>query len=198
MKRADLQVEMLPVDALTEYENNARAHGREDIEAIEWSIQQFGFNDPIGVWSADNVIVEGHGRLKAAKNLGMTDVPVIRLDHMTDEERKAYALAHNKTAELSMWDFGKLDLELAGIHELDMTKLGFEPLMIIQEANDDEYDFDNSEVDNRSQRGQIWALGDHRLMCGDSTNETDVAELIGGYCKPCTHRSTIRHKCSRR
>lgn len=181
MKRANLQVEMLPIEALTEYENNARAHGREDIEAIEWSIQQFGFNDPIGVWSADNVIVEGHGRLKAAKNLGMTEVPVIRLDHMTDEERRAYALAHNKTAELSMWDFGKLDLELAGIHELDMTKLGFEPLEEIPEISDDDYDFDNTTAENRTQRGQVWLLGNHRLMCGDSANEEDVQKLMGGY-----------------
>lgn len=180
MKRANLQVEMLPIEALTEYENNARAHGREDIEAIEWSIQQFGFNDPIGIWSTDNVIVEGHGRLKAAKNLGMTEVPVIRLDHMTNEERKAYALAHNKTAELSMWDFGKLDLELAGIHELDMTKLGFEPLEEIPEISDDEYDFDNTSAENRTQRGQVWLLGNHRLMCGDSANEEDVQKLMGG------------------
>ena len=175
-----LRVELISVDDLTEYDGNARTHGREDIEAIEWSIQQFGFNDPIGIWSKDNVIVEGHGRLKAAKNLGMTEVPCIRLDHMTDEQRRAYALAHNKTAELSAWDFDKLDLELAGIHELDMTKLGFEPVTVEPEAEDDEYDFDNSTAQNRTQRGQIWVLGSHRLMCGDSSDAEDVDKLLGG------------------
>lgn len=180
-ERAELRIELINVDDLMEYDGNARAHGREDIEAIEWSIQQFGFNDPIGIWSKDNVIVEGHGRLKAAKNLGMTEVPCIRLDHMTDEQRRAYALAHNKTAELSAWDFDKLDLELAGIHELDMTKLGFEPVTVEPEVEDDEYDFDNSAAQNRTQRGQIWVLGSHRLMCGDSSDAEDVDKLLGGY-----------------
>lgn len=179
--RAELRIELINVDDLQEYDGNARAHGREDIEAIEWSIQQFGFNDPIGIWSKDNVIVEGHGRLKAAKNLGMTEVPCIRLDHMTDEERRAYALAHNKTAELSSWDFDKLDLELAGIHELDMTKLGLEPVTAEPEVEDDEYDFDNSEAQNKTQRGQVWLLGASRLMCGDSSDAEDVEKLLGGY-----------------
>ena len=183
MNRATtLQVELINVNDLTEYEGNARAHGKDDIEAIEWSIQQFGFNDPIGIWSSDNVIVEGHGRLIAAKNLGMTEVPCIRLDHMTDEQRKAYAIAHNKTAELSAWDFQKLDLELAGIHEFDMTKLGFESFKMHQglEIEDDEYDFDDNEAETRTQRGQVWMLGDHRLMCGDSSDEEDVSKLMGG------------------
>jgi ParB-like chromosome segregation protein Spo0J len=72
------------------------------------SIQKYGFNDPIGVWGDKNLIVEGHGRLAAAKKLHMTDVPVIRLDHLTEEQRKEYALIHNKTAELSEWDFDLL------------------------------------------------------------------------------------------
>lgn len=177
-----LQVELINVNDLTEYEGNARAHGKDDIEAIEWSIQQFGFNDPIGIWSSDNVIVEGHGRLIAARNLGMTEVPCIRLDHMTDEQRKAYAIAHNKTAELSAWDFQKLDLELAGIHEFDMSKLGFKSFRMHQELEieDDGYDFDDNEAETLTQRGQLWMLGDHRLMCGDSSDEEDVSKLMGG------------------
>lgn len=125
-KKADLRIEILGVDQLQEYENNARQHGEIDIAAIKDSIEAFGFNDPIGIWSEDNVIVEGHGRLAAAKELGMTEVPCIRLDHMTDEERRAYALAHNKTAELSKWNFAELNIELAGIKSIDMSKLGFE------------------------------------------------------------------------
>ena len=96
-----LHIEQLPVDALHPYERNARKHAEKDVTAIIASIEEFGFNDPIGIWGADNLIVEGHGRLSAAKQLGMKTVPCIRLDHLTDEQRRAYALAHNKTAELS-------------------------------------------------------------------------------------------------
>lgn len=120
----DLREEMLPVDDLVPYENNARKHGEEDVEAIVNSIKRFGFVDPIGIWK-ENIIVEGHGRLEAAKKLGMKEVPVIHLDHLTDEERRAYALAHNKTAELSGWDFEKLDLELEDL-DFDMSEFGFE------------------------------------------------------------------------
>lgn len=123
-KSPKLKIEMLPVDALREYEGNARQHGETDVAAIKASIEQFGFNDPIGIWG-ENIIVEGHGRLMAAKDLGMTEVPCIRLDHLSEEERRAYALAHNKTAELSAWKFETLNAELAGIREIDMEALGF-------------------------------------------------------------------------
>ena len=123
-----LQIEYLPVDSLQSYENNARAHADADINAICESIAQFGFSDPIGIWSENNLIVEGHGRLEAAKRLGLDAVPCIRLDHLTDEERRAYAIAHNKTAELSKWDFEKLDLEIASLPQINFTALGFEPV----------------------------------------------------------------------
>ena len=132
-KTTDLRIEILSIDALQEYENNARAHGEIDVAAIQESIETFGFNDPIGIWSEENVIVEGHGRLAAARMLGMTEVPCIRLDHLTDEERRAYALAHNKTAELSKWNFAELNIELTGIKEIDMTKLGFEEIKTTEE-----------------------------------------------------------------
>jgi len=127
-----LELEYLPVDALTPYENNTRAHGDTDVDAICESISQFGFSDPIGVWGAENVIVEGHGRLTAAKRLGLDSVPVIHLDHLTDEQRRAYAIAHNKTAELSKWDFEKLDLEMASLKKIDFVALGFAPISNIE------------------------------------------------------------------
>lgn len=120
-----LKIEYLDVDKLTPYSNNARHHEDNDVEKIANSIKQFGFNDAIGIWGADNTIVEGHGRLLAAKKLGMKTVPCVRLDHMNDDERKAYALAHNKTAELSSWDFNMLSFELASIPEIDMGNFGF-------------------------------------------------------------------------
>lgn len=120
----EIKIEYVPIEQIIPYVNNARKHGDTDTDAIMKSIQEFGFNDPIGVWK--NVVVEGHGRLIAAKRLGMETVPVIRLDHMTDEQRKAYALAHNKTAELSSWDFAILDAELQELSDIDMTAFGFE------------------------------------------------------------------------
>lgn len=179
-KKTDLRIEILGIDQLQEYKNNAREHGDIDITAIKDSIEAFGFNDPIGIWSEDNVIVEGHGRLAAARALGMTEVPCIRLDHMTDEERRAYALAHNKTAELSRWDFEKLDIELAGIKSIDMRKLGFE-------INDEEVDPDEiiedvppEDAEGICEYGMIFELGNHRLMCGDSTSAEDMDALLAG------------------
>lgn len=122
----DLRIEYLPVGSLKPYEKNARKHETADVTAIAKSIEEFGFDDPIGIWGEDNIIVEGHGRLLAAKKLGMETVPVIRLDHLTDEQRRAYALAHNKTAELSEWDFDLLSDELDDIFDIDMGEFGFE------------------------------------------------------------------------
>lgn len=121
----NLKIEYLPVESLKPYEKNARRHEEADVQTIVNSIREFGFDDPIGVWGDENLIVEGHGRLLAAKQLGMDNVPCIRLDHLTDEQRRAYALAHNKTAEMSAWDWGLLDSELDGILDIDMSDFGF-------------------------------------------------------------------------
>ena len=92
------------------------------MENIAKSIQKYGFDDPIGIWGKDNTVVEGHGRLLAAKKLGLEKVPCIRLDHLTDKERREYAIAHNKTAELSLWDDINLSLELP---DLDFEEFDF-------------------------------------------------------------------------
>lgn len=179
-EKPNLKIEQLPVEALQEYENNARDHGQVDVEAIKESIRMFGFNDPIGIWSDNNVIVEGHGRLMAAKELGMSEVPCIRLDHMTDEERRAYAIAHNKTAELSSWNPEKLNLELAGIKSIDMTKLGLEALPEEMDPDDIVEDVLPDDAEGRCEYGMIFALGNHRLMCGDSTSKEDMDKLMDG------------------
>lgn len=118
-----IKVEYVGIDSIKPYENNARKHEQKDVKAIIKSIEEFGFNDPIGVLNGE--IVEGHGRLMAAKELGMTEIPIIRLDDLTDEQRRAYALAHNKTAELSDWDFDVLASELQDINDIDMAEFGF-------------------------------------------------------------------------
>jgi len=173
-----LKIEYIPVGKLKPYEKNARKHKDFDVDAIVRSIEEFGFSDPIGIWSDKNIIVEGHGRLMAAKKLGMTEVPCIRLDHLTDEQRRAYALAHNKTAENSEWDLELLPLELEEIVDIDMTQFGFDVPEDEPEIEEDEI----PEVSDEPQAklGDIYQLGRHWLMCGDSTSEADVRRLMNG------------------
>lgn len=122
-----LEIVYLNPSDLTPYENNTRKHAPNDIEGIKKSILADGFNDPIGVWGNNNLIVEGHGRQIAALELGLTEVPCIRLDHLTEEQRKEYAIRHNRSAEMSAWDFSKLEEELASldISGIDMSDLKF-------------------------------------------------------------------------
>lgn len=129
----ELKVEYIPISELKPYGRNARKHSEKDVEKIINSIKEFGFKDPVGIWGDKNTIVEGHGRVIAAKKLGMKEIPVIRLDDLTDEQRKAYGLAHNKTAELSEWDFDLVDAEIAEIENIDMEKFGFETAKEIEE-----------------------------------------------------------------
>ena len=111
----ELKVEYLAPEELTPYENNTRKHAPDDIDQIKESILQDGFNDPVGIWGPDNIIVEGHGRQLAALELHLEKIPCIRLDHLTDDQRRDYAIRHNRTAELSAWDFTKLEEEMAAL-----------------------------------------------------------------------------------
>lgn len=124
---SELKIEYLSPDELTPYENNTRKHAPDDIESIKKSILDTGFNDPIGIWGENNLIVEGHGRQIAAKELHLDKVPVIRLDHLTDAQRREYAIRHNRSAELSAWDFETLEEELAklSIDGIEMSDLNF-------------------------------------------------------------------------
>ena len=177
----ELKIVYLPIDKLKPYKKNARKHGKDDIAAVRASIRELGFNDPIGIWSDENIIVEGHGRLLAAKAEGITEVPCIRLDHLTDEQRRAYALAHNRTAELSVWDELIKEEELREIHAVDMSALGFDlPEKETKPEPDEALEEIPEQAPPRVQRGQIWKLGKHRLMCGDSTSADDVQRLMGG------------------
>lgn len=120
-----MEIIKLKIDDITPYEKNAKIHTEEQIEQIKKSIQEFGMNDPIAVWGKNNTIVEGHGRLEALKQLGYTEVDCIRLDHLTDEERKAYTLAHNKINMNTGFDIDLLDEELDSIEDIDMSEFGF-------------------------------------------------------------------------
>ena len=126
-----LEIVYLDPHDLTPYENNTRKHTPEDIDQIKASIEADGFNDPIGVWGENNLIVEGHGRQIAALEMGLDKVPCIRLDHLTETQRRDYAIRHNRTAELSGWDFTKLEEEIAAleIEGVDLSGLDFDVLI---------------------------------------------------------------------
>lgn len=144
----ELSIEYVGLNEIEPYESNARSHGKDDLAAIEKSISEFGFNDPIGIWHG--TIVEGHGRYLAAKKLKLKTVPIIRLDDLSDEQRRAYMLAHNKTAELSNWDYNVLASELKDIADIDMSAFGFDLDLLKdtepeQADEDSEDDFDDIE-----------------------------------------------------
>lgn len=176
----ELKIEYMALDKLRPYEKNARKHQKADLSTIKASISEFGMSDPIGVWGKDNIIVEGHGRYLACKELGIEEVPVIHLDHLTDEQRRAYALAHNKTAEMSEWDFDLLGEELADILDIDMSDFGFDLSEDEEEETEVIEDEVPEEVEPVAKQGDIWQLGRHRLMCGDSTSIDDVEKLMDG------------------
>lgn len=119
-----LNVEYVPIDSVKPYKGNAKMHPQEQIEQIKKSMQEFGVKDPIGVWH--NKIVEGHGRYEAAKQLGYSEIPVIRLDDLTDEQRKAYGLVHNQLTMNTPFDLDTLKLELDSIGDIDLTDMGFD------------------------------------------------------------------------
>lgn len=125
-----MEIVKIKIEALTPYENNAKEHPREQIEQIKKSIQDYGMNDPLGVWGENNIIVEGHGRYLALKEMGYKEVDCIRLDHLTDEERRAYTLVHNKLTMNTDFDFDKLEEELTQLtnFNIDITKYGFDEL----------------------------------------------------------------------
>lgn len=175
----ELKIEYMALEKLKPYEKNARKHQEADLSTIKASISEFGMSDPIGVWGKDNIIVEGHGRYLACKELGIAEVPVIHLDHLSDEQRRAYALAHNKTAEMSEWDFDLLSDELADILDIDMTDFGFD---FAEEEEETEIIEDEvpQEVELVAKMGDIWQLGRHRLMCGNSLEQTDIDKLLNG------------------
>ena len=175
-----LKIEYVGIDSIKPYKNNAKQHPAEQIEQIKKSIEQFGMDDPIGVWNDE--IVEGHGRLIACKELGFTEIPIIRLDHLTDEERKAYTLAHNKLTMNSDFDIDILNDELMNSFDtIDMSDFGFDLDFDVEEEQEIvEDEVPEVPEEPKAKLGDIYQLGNHRLMCGDSTKEEDVAKLMNG------------------
>ena len=120
----NLKIEYVPIDSVTPYEGNAKTHPAEQIEQIKASIREFGMNDPIAVWHG--VVVEGHGRLIACHELEMETIPIIRLDDLTDEQRRAYTILHNQTTMNSPFDMDLLNIELEQLSNIDISGLSME------------------------------------------------------------------------
>ena len=180
---------MVPVDSLIPYARNARTHSEEQIAQIAASIREFGWTNPI-LTDGDKGVIAGHGRLAAARKLELTEVPVIELGHLTPEQKKAYILADNRIALNSGWDEELLKLELQELQgvDFDLDLLGFgdeeiERLLNGDDAGDGLTEDDaipEAPVDPVSRTGDLWILGNHRLLCGDSTVLTDVERLMDG------------------
>lgn len=174
-----MQVQSMKIDEVKPYPNNPR-NNDDGVEAVANSIKEFGWQQPIVV-DKDNVIIVGHTRYKAAKKLGMDKVPVVVASNLSDEQVRAYRLADNKTGELTDWDMSLLDDELGDIADIDMSDFGFDLDLDDDEVEVQEDDFDDEIPEEpKSKLGQIYQLGRHRLMCGDSTNPEMVKKLVGG------------------
>ena len=170
-------MEKIKVEQLKPYEKNAKKHDKKQIELIANSIKQFGFDSPIIV-DKDNVIIAGHGRLEGAKLLGLDEVPVIRKENLTEEQVKAYRLADNKIAE-SEWDMGLAIEELKGLSDEMFDLTGFDKDLII-EPDDKDDEVPEVPEEPKSKVGDLYELGNHRVLCGDSTKEEDVERLMDG------------------
>lgn len=177
----ELKVEYLTPAELKPYENNAKLHPNEQVAQIRESIERFGFLDPVAIWR-DGTVIEGHGRLLAALQMGLQEIPVIRLDGLTDAQRRAYALVHNQLTMNTGFDLERLTLELDKVKlEFDMEALGFDTAVDGEDPEEiDEIPAPEPPAKPESRPGEMWQLGRHRLMCGDSTDPAVIAGLMGG------------------
>lgn len=174
-----MQIVDIAIDDLKPYENNPRNNDGA-VQAVAESIKQFGFKVPI-VIDKENIIVAGHTRYKAAMMLGLETVPAIRADDLTDEQVQAFRLADNKTAELAEWDFEKLNAELAALADFDMSAFGFEQISNDgADVSEDDVPEPDDYTEPQTQLGDIYQLGAHRLICGDSTDSAVLEKLTEG------------------
>ena len=183
------KLEHWPIERLLPYIRNARTHSEAQIAQIAASIAEFGFTAPI-LAGSDGVIVAGHGRLAAARKLGLASVPVVVLEHLTPTQRRALVIADNKIAENAGWDEELLRLELAELQEadFDLALTGFDADELLEimageettaEGHTDEDAAPEVPVTPVSKPGDVWIMGKHRLLCGDSTDVASYDTLLG-------------------
>jgi DNA modification methylase len=187
MGRYTEKLELIDISKLIPYANNARTHSDEQIKKIQASLREFGFVNPVLI-DKNYGIIAGHGRVEAAKREGIEKVPCVWVDHLTEAQKKAYILADNRLAEDAGWDMELLSIELEELKELDfdigLTGFGADELSDIfgeeeLEAVEDDYEVELPE-EPKTKLGDIYQLGRHRLMCGDSTDKATVEKLMNG------------------
>ena len=184
-----MKIEQRKIEALIPYVNNSRTHSDEQVAQIAASVREFGWTNPILV-DGQNGIIAGHGRLAAARKVGLAEVPVIVLDHLSDAQKKALVIADNKLASNAGWDDEMLRLELGDLQEMgfDATLTGFstdelDALLNVVEGTDgltDEDDVPEVPEEPTTRLGDVWILGKHRLMCGDCKSFSDIEKLLIG------------------
>lgn len=184
------QIEHMQTDLLTPYARNSRTHSETQVAQVAASIKEFGFTNPVLI-DADNILIAGHGRVMAAKKLGLPTVPAIRLGYLTEAQKKAYVIADNKLALNAGWDDEMLALELSELQDLDfnLDLTGFDADELNALFEDQAEEMQGQTEDDAvptapktpvSKLGDIWVLGKHRLMCGDSTSIEAVEHLMDG------------------
>jgi site-specific DNA-methyltransferase (adenine-specific) len=178
-----MKIEYIEINKVIPYENNPRINNNA-IDKVAESIKRFGFKQPI-VIDKNNIVVAGHTRLEASKKLGLDKVPCLYADDLTESQIKAYRLADNKTNEFAEWDMDKLQIELQELNDLEfnMSDFGFEEIEEEKEIEEDNFNVDENinNIENiKTKVGYIYKIGNHTLMCGDSTKKEDVNKLLDG------------------
>lgn len=190
MSKTTTQMQMVKVNELIPYVNNARTHSQEQVNKLRSSLREFGFVNPV-IIDQDKNVIAGHGRLMAAKGEGITEVPCVLVDYLTEAQKKAYILADNRYAQDAGWDEELLRLEIEALEgmDFDVSLTGFNEDEIsdlfagadTSDTQDDDFDLSDAlEKAAFVERGDVWQVGRHRLMCGDATSPEDVATLMDG------------------
>ena len=190
MAKHTSEMKMVDINTLIPYVNNARTHSPEQVNKLRSSLREFGFVNPV-IIDADNNVIAGHGRLMAAKEEGFTEVPCVLVDYLSEAQKKAYILADNRYAQDAGWDEELLRIEIEALEgmDFDVSLTGFDEDEIADLFADEDStgaeddDFDLSDALEKAafvERGDVWVVGRHRLMCGDATSKEDVDTLMDG------------------
>ena len=194
------ELRMVPIADLVPYVNNARTHSPAQIAKLRASLREFGFVNPV-IIDKDNGIIAGHGRVEAARLEGFKEVPCVPAEHLTEAQKRAYILADNRMAEDAGWDEQMLREELEALEEMgfDLPLTGFDDKELgkllgdEQEAEEDSFDLSEAlERASFAQEGDLWRVGRHRLLVGDSTKAEDVQRLVAGANGPRGHGPSLQ------
>ncbi|MEG1926759.1 MAG: DNA methyltransferase, partial [Ruthenibacterium sp.] len=187
MDKTTTEMQLVPIAKLVPYQNNARTHSSEQIQKLRSSLREFGFINPVLI-DRNFGVIAGHGRIEAARAEGITEVPCVFIDHLTEAQKKAYILADNRMALDAGWDEEMLKIELSELQEMgyNLELTGFDMAELsdffgADDVKDDDFDVD-AELQKPaiSKQGDVWKLGRHRLICGDSTKAETFATLMDG------------------